>query len=463
MFGIRLSSPRIFGSPTRCAACIAAMVAVVCVTHSALPLNCIAQSNCPEPAAFGLQPYPVELVGLFEQAGTNRLGGSGPVLLDVWNGYPPSQAIRVSPYAPCILLKAIGYTESTGWKQFAASYGQYGNTVIAPSGDPDNPCGYGIMQITTGMNGGSGFDPTRVASESNYNIGTGARLLMGKWNGLEFYVGNNNPYITEDWYYAVWAYNGFLWKNNPNNPRYPWPRSTWQCGQNGGQVRANWPYQELVWGCAANPPGSQYWNPVSLTLPNRTDLNSDPPPVHINRPEPSHGSCSILYLPLASRNRPPCAQPVVNGGFESGSNSWALGGTVLISNHIPHDGVLSAWLGGYANGHDTMYQGVAIPNTNSTGQSISVAVLRYYWYMTTTETTHPYDHLWVRIRNTAGIDLVVLDVRTDADIQDTWTLAEFDVSAFVGQSIQVYFEVTTNSKNATSFFIDDVSLFACPG
>lgn len=66
------------------------------------------------------------------------------------------------------------------------------------------------------MGGGAGFDPTRVAAEPAYNIGTGALFLIQKWNGLNVYIGNNNPYVVEDWYYAVWAYNGWGWLNNPN-------------------------------------------------------------------------------------------------------------------------------------------------------------------------------------------------------------------------------------------------------
>jgi len=152
-----------------------------------IPSECEAQGNCPEPAAYGRQPYPTEMANSFLMGGINLLGEQGPNLLEIWEGYPPGEAELVSPYAPCILLNAIGYTESTGWKQFIANYGQNGYTVV--SGD----CGYGIMQITSGMGGGAGFDPTRVASEPAYNIGTGARLLIEKWNIVQNYIGDNNP------------------------------------------------------------------------------------------------------------------------------------------------------------------------------------------------------------------------------------------------------------------------------
>ena len=47
------------------------------------------------------------------------------------------------------------------------------------------------MQITSGMGGGAGFDPNRVAAEYPYNIGTGARILIEKGNGLSHYMGDN--------------------------------------------------------------------------------------------------------------------------------------------------------------------------------------------------------------------------------------------------------------------------------
>ncbi|MBU4337931.1 MAG: hypothetical protein KJ548_15315, partial [Actinobacteria bacterium] len=282
---------------------LVAVLALVCIAQAVAPPLCTAQGSCPdppEPARYGLQPYPGELVDSFDRAGTNRLGNEGPDLPQIWKGYPPSQAELISPYAPCILLKAIGYTESAGWKQFEADYGQEGWTVISPD------CGYGIMQITSGMEGGAGFEPYRVAGEPAYNIGTGARILIQKWNALAHYIGNHSPHVVEDWYYAVWAYNGGLledgtltWYGNPNNPRYRWPREAWLCGQDMNQERKDWPYQELIWGCAANPPAGTYffWDAVPLTLPDRADLNSDPPPPHIDTPSPSHSSCSVVGLP----------------------------------------------------------------------------------------------------------------------------------------------------------------------
>ena len=450
---------------------VAVLFALFVFAQTSAPLKCAAQGSCPEPAAYGRQPFPDELVDIFDQAGTNRLGNAGPDLPQIWKGYPPSQAKLVSPYAPCILLKAIGYTESTGWKQFDAEYGQYGYTVLNES-----TCDYGVMQINAIHFDDPAIAQSRVAAEPAYNIGTGARILIQKWNSLAHYIGNNNPYVVEDWYYAVWAYHGGLreddtltWDGNPNNNC---PEDNPDCGYafnpfrppfDGSQPRRWYPYQEIAWGYAANPPAPEFWDPVPLTLPDRADLNSDPPPTHIDTPQPSHGSCSVVYLPAVLKNYPPCSQPIQNGDFEAGSAYWTLGGATIISMLTPHSGSYSAWLGGYNNANDTLYQTVTIPSTGPTGQPIVHARLSYYWYMSTeeTSTSNDYDFLYVRIRNIYGSTLRQVQVMTNRSTKDTWVLSSFDVSEFIGQTVQIYFQATTDGSLKSSFFIDDVSLYAC--
>lgn len=426
--------------------------------------ECVAQTDCPQPAAYGRQPYPGELVQAFERAGTNRLGQEGPDLPQIWKGYPPSSAKTTAPYVPCILLKAVGYTESVGWKQFVATNGENGYTKIS------SDCGYGIMQITSGMGGGAGFEPSRVAAEPSYNIGTGARLLIQKWNGLSIYIGNNNPYVVEDWYYATWAYNGWGWTNNPNrncpdsNPDCGYAFNPFRPAFNGTQPRVWYPYQEIVWGYAANPPGVDFWEPVPLTLPSRDSI-TNPPSAHIDTPQPSHGSCSMVFLPAVLNNYPPCARPIQNGDFEAGSSYWILGGTTLISTYRPHSGSYGTWFGGYNNANDTLYQSIVIPTIGPTGQPVTSAYLSYYWYMTTEETSSStdYDFLYVRIRNAYGSTLREVERQTNRSVKDAWQYSNFDVSEFIGQTVQIHFEVTTDSTDQSSFFVDDVSLSACQG
>ncbi len=70
----------------------------------------------------------------------------------------------------------------------------------------------------------------------------------------------------------MWSYNGFGFSNHPLNPSFNLSRSPYLC--NGTQPRSNYPYQELVFGCVANPPvvgGTRLWDPLPVNLPNLSD------------------------------------------------------------------------------------------------------------------------------------------------------------------------------------------------
>ncbi len=274
-----------------------------------LPPPCTAQSGCsPDYRRSGTQPYPADIAVLLDRAATNRLGSAAPALPPIFVGNPPNQ--QIGAYVPCVLLKAIAAVETAqteeraefnGWKQFNANYGQFGTTVVNP--DP-GACGYGLMQLTDGMNDGRPFpigtiDPIRVASEPAYNAGAAAKLLIHKWNTIPHIIGSNDPTIIEHWYFAVWAYNGFSFVNNPTNRRFNAGRAEWKCGQAIGQRHEEWPYQELVWGCVGNPPeypvGTPLWPRQPLAFPVREQM-TDPPPTFLPWTFPEHRSCTVIRL-----------------------------------------------------------------------------------------------------------------------------------------------------------------------
>jgi len=190
--------------------------------------------------------------------------------------FPPIGPGLSEPYVPPTILKAIGWIEST-WSQaaFSVPYGGIGPALIS------RDCGYGIMQVTTGMQNTTG-EPTQeqlmVAAHFAYNVARGTRILVDKWNlATEFrpIVADRNPQVIEDWYYAIWGYNGFVFVNHPLNPRFPaWPRTPYSCGpfdDGFGHDRSQYPYQELVLGCIAHPPepeGGPLWQALEVTLPD---------------------------------------------------------------------------------------------------------------------------------------------------------------------------------------------------
>ena len=270
-----------------CAACIFGVLLFLLRAASLL-------YACAVTGSLSYQPLISQAITAFHNAGSNNLGPGYPTLPNLESGYPDKTL--VSPSIPCVILKAIAYVESS-WHQ-AWHYvprGSKGETLATSS------CGYGVMQITSCMHnpGDCGLPPDvqqKIAEDYIYNIGWGAKMLADKWNAGDYWkpeatIGNRDPQIAENWYYAVWAYHYWGWKNNPNNPELDWPRPPFD----GSQDRTGYPYQELVWGYAAHPPsegGAQLWDAIPLTLPPREAICSDPvcQPGWINTPQPSHQS-----------------------------------------------------------------------------------------------------------------------------------------------------------------------------
>jgi hypothetical protein len=193
-------------------------------------------------------------------------------------------------YVPPTLLKAISWVESVATQGSASlPFGAIGPGLVSFD------CGYGIAQVTSGMTTpiGEGGQPSNeqalVATHFAHNIGRGAAILIDKWNSAPEarpIVGidtDSDPKIVENWYYAVWSYNGFTGpganrSNHPADPIYgSWPRTPYSCGpSNDGfsHNRSLHPYQEIVYGCMARPPmvqGKPLWNALDATLP---DLNN---------------------------------------------------------------------------------------------------------------------------------------------------------------------------------------------
>ena len=105
---------------------------------------------------------------------------------------------------PSVILKSIAKAESS-LKQFNSD----GSVVASRGGN------LGIMQVHRS----SGYDVNKLKNNSVYNIESGADLLINKWryaNNRMPQIGDMDPNILENWYFALWAYNGLLERNNPN-------------------------------------------------------------------------------------------------------------------------------------------------------------------------------------------------------------------------------------------------------
>ncbi len=202
---------------------------------------------------------------------------------------PRQVRVSVEPVIPPILLRSIGWIESSIAQTRNSPFDGIGPALISKD------CGHGVMQVTSGMTVPLGSNNTitpeqlLVATHYAYNIARGGAILADKWNSapesrpIAGTDTSGDPGIVENWYFAVWSYNGFSGpganrSNHPLDPIYaPWPRTPYSCGPGTdgfGHDRSKYPYQELVWGCAGNPPvvdGKQLWQPFTLTLPDLSD------------------------------------------------------------------------------------------------------------------------------------------------------------------------------------------------
>jgi Bacterial Ig domain len=156
------------------------------------------------------------------------------------------------------------------------------------------------------------------------------------------------------------------------------------------------------------------------------------------------------------------AQPtqlIGNSSFESGAASWTATAGVITngSGQAARSGTWKAWLNGYGTTHtDTLYQQVAIPAAATT------ATLSFWLKVSSAETTttSAFDTLKVQVRNTSNGVLATLATYSNLNKGTSFVQRNFDLSAYKGQTVRIYFEGIEGSQVATSFVIDDVTVTA---
>lgn len=151
------------------------------------------------------------------------------------------------------------------------------------------------------------------------------------------------------------------------------------------------------------------------------------------------------------------SQLLLNPGFESGNVSWITTAGVIDNStgRPPRSGSWKAWLDGYGTTHtDSCYQTITIPS------NVTTATLSFWVRIDSSETTTSiaYDTLRVQIRNTANAVLTTLATYSNLNENPTYVLKTFDISAYRGQTIRIYFLGTEDSTLQTSFVIDDTAV-----
>jgi hypothetical protein len=155
------------------------------------------------------------------------------------------------------------------------------------------------------------------------------------------------------------------------------------------------------------------------------------------------------------------SQLLLNPGFESGNVNWTATASVITNStsQTPQAGSWYAWLDGYGSAHtDSCYQTVTIP------AGATVATLNFFLHIDTAETstTTAFDTLKVQIRNTSNTVLATLATYSNLNAAAGYSSKTFDLLAYKGQTIRVYFLGVEDSTLQTSFVVDTTSLNVTP-
>jgi hypothetical protein len=166
-------------------------------------------------------------------------------------------------------------------------------------------------------------------------------------------------------------------------------------------------------------------------------------------------------LPAASaQGTPVCAELVVNGGFETPGAAWVLGASPAPPQYVTYNRASGAYslLLGIADGvnrqaFSSARQTVAIPAAQRVTLSFS-----FYPQMTGAPTT---DYMELALLSPDGSTILEKPWFARNDSR-TWNRLTFDLTAWQGRTLQLYFNVYNDGLGGIAqMFLDDVSLLAC--
>lgn len=195
----------------------------------------------------------------------------------------------------------------------------------------------------------------------------------------------------------------------------------------------------LMWAAFAGPASDP--GPLPLSEPARAVANS--PADLIPRG----------YLPLVS-GRAPSTNRVVNGDFEQGTVGWQQSSEYSIGPILdfvslflePHGGRWAAWLGGEHNENSQIWQAVTL--------GAAPATLTFWYKIDSDDNVCGHDRGCVLI---SGAPVAEFDLCVSTSTSD-WVKHTIDLSAYVGQTIELRFQAETDAALLSNFFVDDVAI-----
>jgi hypothetical protein len=152
------------------------------------------------------------------------------------------------------------------------------------------------------MDGSGGFSAQKVAADATYNLSVSVNILISKWEYTAA-VTPNDPKIAEDWYFALWGYNGLAASNNPNT--HTDTLGTYYDPTNPAYPRSHYAYQEIVLGYALHPTtgtdGTPRWPSTKITHINFSEIcascGNPGGTTVVSRPSPEHSGDCVSQVP----------------------------------------------------------------------------------------------------------------------------------------------------------------------
>jgi hypothetical protein len=201
-------------------------------------------------------------------------------------------------------------------------------------------------------------------------------------------------------------------------------------------------------------------NAASISMPFDTRTVADGAHTLSARASDASGNVGIS-APVAITVRNASPQELVrDGSFGGGAAAWVFDGTIA-PQVVPnvHNGASALQLGGSTGttgkpGDSIAYQFVTIP------AAATQATLTFSTYLGGTGAP---SFATAQLRDQSGTLLKTFFTRSDAP--GAWFQSSFDLSAYAGSNLQLYFQVHddgSNSLDPTQMWIDDVSLVVSP-
>jgi len=153
---------------------------------------------------------------------------------------------------------------------------------------------------------------------------------------------------------------------------------------------------------------------------------------------------------------PPCADTIVNGGFET-DEGWTLNHLAVYAIDPVHTGLQSARVGIPPGDsgifvYSSMMQVVTLTESSSATLSL--------WVYTIGEGGDTGDYHYIGILDSEGVYHALDHWQSNAQ---AWELRQYDLSAYVGQTVTLFVGTVNDGDDDTAaLYVDDVAIEVCP-